>query len=132
MFLALVSYTTPNKQCIRHKLAGDDGIEPSLWLSESPLLPLQQSPINGGAMGSRTPDLLTASETLYQLSYSPVKWCSIWEFNPSFINRSISSVPNAHVTNVTSTGQPRKVRLNWSLMLSHRTTTQSTNVSRFL
>ena len=26
----------------------------------------------GGAMGSRTPDLLIANETLYQLSYDPI------------------------------------------------------------
>ena len=27
--------------------------------------------LGGGAMGSRTPDLLIANETLYQLSYDP-------------------------------------------------------------
>ena len=27
---------------------------------------------DGGAMGSRTPDLLIANETLYQLSYDPI------------------------------------------------------------
>ena len=27
---------------------------------------------NGGAEGSRTPDLLIANETLYQLSYDPI------------------------------------------------------------
>jgi hypothetical protein len=35
--------------------------------------PSDQSPllVNGGAEGSRTPDLLIANETLYQLSYDP-------------------------------------------------------------
>ena len=28
--------------------------------------------LNGGAEGSRTPDLLIANETLYQLSYDPI------------------------------------------------------------
>jgi hypothetical protein len=28
---------------------------------------------NGGAMGIRTPDLLIANETLYQLSYDPTR-----------------------------------------------------------
>ena len=28
---------------------------------------------NGGAEGSRTPDLLIANETLYQLSYDPIQ-----------------------------------------------------------
>jgi hypothetical protein len=28
---------------------------------------------NGGAEGIRTPDLLIANETLYQLSYDPIK-----------------------------------------------------------
>lgn len=27
---------------------------------------------SGGAMGDRTPDLLIANETLYQLSYDPI------------------------------------------------------------
>ncbi len=30
----------------------------------------------GGAMGSRTPDLLIANETLYQLSYDPTQVCA--------------------------------------------------------
>ena len=29
---------------------------------------------NGGAEGSRTPDLLIANETLYQLSYDPIQF----------------------------------------------------------
>src|SRR5438045_2378589 len=29
---------------------------------------------DGGAMGSRTPDLLIANETLYQLSYDPIQF----------------------------------------------------------
>jgi hypothetical protein len=29
--------------------------------------------LNGGAEGSRTPDLLIANETLYQLSYDPIR-----------------------------------------------------------
>ena len=30
----------------------------------------------GGAEGSRTPDLLIANETLYQLSYDPIHQCA--------------------------------------------------------
>ncbi len=29
--------------------------------------------LNGGVEGNRTPDLLIANETLYQLSYDPIK-----------------------------------------------------------
>lgn len=32
----------------------------------------RESMTNGGAMGDRTPDLLIANETLYQLSYDPI------------------------------------------------------------
>jgi hypothetical protein len=30
--------------------------------------------MDGGAEGSRTPDLLIANETLYQLSYDPIQF----------------------------------------------------------
>ena len=52
--------------------------------SRSPLIPMPEtgppSPSAalrakaGGAEGSRTPDLLIANETLYQLSYDPIKF----------------------------------------------------------
>ena len=38
----------------------------------------------GGAEGSRTPDLLIANETLYQLSYDPIKFC-INELQPKLL-----------------------------------------------
>ena len=46
-----------------------------------PLPPLETEPPagpvgGGGATGIRTPDLLNAIQTLFQLSYSPVDWCS--------------------------------------------------------
>ena len=40
----------------------------------------------GGAMGIRTPDLLIANETLYQLSYDPIHQNGrrlIWRFRPA-------------------------------------------------
>src|SRR5207247_5431162 len=35
---------------------------------------LKKEPKDGGAEGSRTPDLLIANEALYQLSYDPNTW----------------------------------------------------------
>ena len=45
--------------------------------------------MNGGDKGSRTPDLLNAIETLYQLSYIPkrcVKTVHIISYIPSLVN----------------------------------------------
>ena len=36
---------------------------------------------DGGAEGSRTPDLLIANETLYQLSYDPIPRLLLWNKN---------------------------------------------------
>src|SRR5574340_1226381 len=36
-------------------------------------------PLDGGAEGSRTPDLLIANETLYQLSYDPITPAPHWQ-----------------------------------------------------
>lgn len=41
--------------------------------------------MGGGDKGDRTPDLMTASHALSQLSYIPVGWCE------SYINRSARS-----------------------------------------
>lgn len=38
--------------------------------------PLCRFPLYGGGKGSRTPDLLNAIQTLYQLSYTPEKECA--------------------------------------------------------
>ncbi len=45
---------------------------------------------NGGAEGSRTPDLLIANETLYQLSYDPIQDGCL-QSAPGLVNRFFGS-----------------------------------------
>ena len=46
--------------------------------------------VDGGGMGSRTPDLLNAIQTLYQLSYTPEKDVNIVSEFPRWCQRKFS------------------------------------------
>ncbi len=66
----MIKSTTPNIDCF--SVAVNFGVKPTFGL------------VIGGAKGDRTPDLMTASHALSQLSYGPLS------------NSSIESVPNTN------------------------------------
>ena len=62
-----------NGNYVINQVVGVTGVEPvTLRLSSACSNQLSYTPVNfGGAEETRTPDILLAKQTLYQLSYSP-------------------------------------------------------------
>ena len=63
--------------------------EADVIIKKSWLLQRKKHPTNGGAMGDRTPDLLVANETLYQLSYDPICGRLSWNGRGQSTEKSI-------------------------------------------
>ena len=92
------TYTMPSYRSINWAISPwTEGKCPSVWFA---------SPLGDGVPSyfivCRLPQLSENASQHFQIPFhhmgDRLNWCSVWDFNPRFLIRSISSDSNAHVT----------------------------------